>query len=129
MTDDTTPTDGSVSLVERAVRFFKSAGAVDEDDYDRDGFLSYHAESHAAGMGIAAGWFLGATGRTELLSTVYGAAVYGKAQARSSKRRRILKDIVDEPHYALGGVVVGGVLGAITSTVSPARSLLDALPI
>jgi hypothetical protein len=129
MTENTTPTDDSVSLVERAVRFFKSAGAVEEEDYERDGFLSYHAESHAAGMGIAAGWFVGATGQTELLSTVYAAAVYGKAQARSSKRRRILKDIVDEPHYALGGAVLGGVLGAITSIAAPGRSLLDALPI
>ena len=117
MTRNTTPGDESLSLVERGVRFFKSAGAVEEEDYERDGFLSYHAESHAAGLGIAAGWFAGATGKTELLSLVYAAAVYGKAQGKNSKRRRILRDVVQEPHYAVGGVVLGAVLGAITSAI------------
>jgi len=97
------------------IPFVESAGAPTEGDYDRNGFLSYHAETHALGMGIAAGWWYGATGSNELLSLVYGAAVNGRAHASNGKRRRILKDIVQEPHYSLGGVVLGAVLGTLTS--------------
>jgi hypothetical protein len=107
--------EASPTILKRLIRFSKQAGAVDEESFDRNGFLSYHAETHAAGMGIAAGWWYGAEGETQLLSWVYGAAVYGRAHASNGKRRRILKDIAQEPHYALGGVVVGAVLGSLTS--------------
>ena len=106
-------------MLEEALRWVKSAGAVSESDSDRDGFLSYHAESHAAGMGIAAGWFATATGETQLLSIVYAAAVYGKAQGTNDKRRRIVRDVVEEPHYGLGGIVVGAALGAVVGVALP----------
>lgn len=96
------------------VELVAHAGAATEAETPRNGAFSYHAESHAAGMGVAAGWFATATGKKGLLGTVYGAAVYGRARGESGKRARILRDIAQEPHYALGGVVVGAVLGYIT---------------
>lgn len=114
------------------ILFVKAAGASTEANSKRDGFLSYHAESHAAGMGIAAGWFATAEGRTDLLGLVYAAAVYGKAHATNGKRRRILRDIRQEPHYALGGVVLGAMLGMLGNLVIDAggvNSMLDALPL
>jgi len=110
----------SPGATKRLVLFIKSfvasAGAKTESASKRDGFLSYHAESHALGMGIAAGWFFAATGRTELLGMVYAAAVYGKAhEVNGGKRRRILEDVRQEWHYALGGVVLGAVLGGGSS--------------
>lgn len=107
--------DASPTLMKRLVRFIERAGAEGEDDFEGNGFLSYHAETHAIGMGVAAGWWYGAEGTTELLGLVYAAAVNGEAHARNGKRRRILRDIVQEPHYALGGVVLGAVLGSLTS--------------
>lgn len=105
----------SPTLVKRVVRAIKRAGAADEDDYGYNGFLSHHAETHALGMGIAAGWWYGAEGEVELLSMVYGAAVNARAHASNGKRRRILRDISQEWHYALFGVVIGAVLGSLTS--------------
>lgn len=110
-------------MIEALIRYVKAAGAVEELDSERDGFLSYHAESHAAGLGIAAGWFATATGETRLLSVVYAAAVYGKAQGTNDKRRRIVRDVVEEPHYGLGGVVVGAVLGAVVGVAVPNGTL------
>lgn len=122
----------SRSLVEWAISFVKQAGAPEESDTDRDGAFSHHAETHAAGMGIAAGWFATAQGQTELLSIVYAAAVYGRARATTGKRRRVLEDIVQEPHYALGGVVVGAVLGLAGNFVigqGGAQAILDGIPV
>lgn len=100
-------------MLAELLTFIKAAGAKSESDSDRDGFLSYHAEAHAAGLGIAAGWFATATGETKLLSVVYGAAVYGKATGENKKRRRIVRDVVEEPHYSVFGVVLGAVLGTV----------------
>jgi hypothetical protein len=105
-------------MLAELLAFIKAAGAKSESDSDRDGFLSYHAESHAAGLGIAAGWFATATGETRLLSVVYGAAVYGKAQGTNEKRRRIVRDVVEEPQYALAGVVVGAAVGTVAGQLS-----------
>lgn len=128
---DVQRTEPSPTLLKRLILRVKQAGAKKEAHTKRDGFLSYHAESHAAGMGIAAGWYATAQGSTELLGLVYGAAVYGRAHASNGKRRRILRDIVQEPHYALGGVVFGAVLGMFGNLLIDAggmNSLLDALP-
>lgn len=104
-------------MIAELLQYVKHAGATSESDSDRDGFLSYHAESHAAGLGIAAGWFATATGETKLLSVVYGAAVYGKATGENEKRRRIVRDVVEEPHYAVGGVVLGALFGTLAGNI------------
>lgn len=117
MSDANSPdrVEPSPTILKRLVIFAKHAGAEKESMTKRDGFLSYHAETHALAMGLAAGWWYGAEGNTELLSLVYAAGVNARAHAANGKRRRILRDITQEPHYALAGVVAGAVLGALTS--------------
>lgn len=106
-------------------QFVGEAGTTGESNTDRDGFLSHKAETHALGMGLAAGFYFGARGETRLLSVVYGAAVYGKAHWANGQRRRLLMDIRKEPHYALGGVVAGVGLGAVLSEYRIVERLVE----
>jgi len=106
-----------MTAVEYLIKWIKRAGAETEAQSKRNGFLSYHAETHAVGMGIAAGFIAVASGQSKLLGLVYGASVYGKASG-TSKRRRILLDMKQEPHYALGGVVMGAMLGLLVRVVT-----------
>lgn len=103
------------TFLDTIIDWIQDAGAVRESQSDRDGFLSYKSESHATGMGIAAGWFMATTGDTQLLSIVYAAAVYGHTQGETGQRLHVLKDIKREPHYALGGAVTGAILGTLTT--------------
>lgn len=108
------------SLLEALITVAKQAGQPTEADTKRDGAFSYKSETHAAGLGIAAGFASTAHGETKLLSLVYGAAVYGKSQeANDGQRRRLWTDIRREPHYALGGVVTGSILGVLTGWATP----------
>jgi hypothetical protein len=125
-----------MTLLETAIRLTKQAGAKREAQTARDGFLSYHAESHALALGLAAGWFAAVQGEMALLSAIYSAAVYGKASGLgdSPKRRRLLVDVTQEPHYGLAGVVAGALLGAVAGWAIgvPTRSpteLVTALPL
>jgi len=125
-----------MTLLERFIKFTKAAGAAKESDTDRDGFLSYHAESHSVALGLSGGWFAVVQGDMALLSVVYSAAVYGKVSGmgENPKRRRLLRDVAQEPHYALVGVVVGGLLGLLTGEFAgietrSATEVIDALPL
>lgn len=108
----------SASVLKRIITRIEAAGSKSEDDSKVDGFMSYHAEAHSAGMGIAAGYTATAHGEAKLLGLVYAAAVHGEAHARNGKRRRIFRDIAQEPHYALGGIVTGAILGTFTGFLS-----------
>lgn len=103
---------------DKIVDAIEDAGAAREKDSERDGFLSYAYETHALGMGISAGFMATAYGDTALLSLVYAAAVYGKAKEKEQSRRKILKQIAAEMHYALAGIVVGAMLGMLTRVVN-----------
>lgn len=125
-----------MTTLETLIRLAKTAGAKREAQTDRDGVLSYHAESHALALGLAAGWFAIVQGEASLLSALYSAAVYGKVSGLGDapKRRRLLVDVKQEPHYGLFGVVAGAVLGTLVGwTVGvPTRSpteLVAALPL
>jgi len=123
-------------MLRELIAFGKAAGAKSEADSERDGFLSYHAESHSAALGLSGGWFAVVQGDMALLSVVYSAAVYGKASGMgdSPKRRRLLRDVAEEPHYALVGAIVGGLLGLFTGQFSgietrSATEVVEALPL
>lgn len=108
------------SILESLIAFLKAAGQPTEADTTRDGAFSYKSETHAAGLGIAAGFASTAHGQQRLLSIVYAAAVYGKAQeANQGQRRRLWTDVRHEPHYALGGVVAGSMLGVLVGWATP----------
>jgi len=123
-------------LLARILAFLKAAGAATESDTERDGFLSYHAESHSLALGLSGGWFAVIRGDMALLSVVYSAAVYGKASqtGENPKRRRLLRDVAQEPHYALAGAVVGALLGVFTGQFAgietrSATEVVGALPV
>jgi hypothetical protein len=122
-------------MLRELIAFGKAAGAKSETDSERDGFLSYHAESHSAALGVSGGWFAVVQGDMALLSVVYSAAVYGKASGMGDnpKRRRLLRDVAQEPHYALVGVVVGALLGVFTGQFGvetrSATEVVEALPL
>lgn len=110
-----TRNERNMSIMDMIILFIKRAGAQSENTFDHNGLFSYHAESHAAGMGIAGGFIFTATGEATLLGMVYGAAIYGRTTEVNDKRRKILVDIRDEWHYALGGIVFGAVLGMVAN--------------
>jgi len=90
--------------------FIEDAGAASESDSDRNGFLSYHAEPHAVGVGAGLGFAAVATGRLQLLGLLVPAITAG-LRAKDREFGKILTDVRQEPHYALGGLVVGALLG------------------
>lgn len=103
-------------------------GAPDEADTETSGFLSYTGEVHALGMGISAGFIAVGFGMLSLLGVVYGAAVEGRVAWSDGKRRSILKDVKAEPHYALAGVVTGGLAALVVQwTWSGSRVLAGLL--
>jgi hypothetical protein len=98
------------------LKYIRQAGAKREQDTDRDGFLSYHAESHAVAVGAGAGFVAVATDETKLLGALLPAVTSG-LRAKDREFGRILADVRQEPHYALGGLVLGAAVGALTRVV------------
>jgi len=90
--------------------YIEDAGAPTESDSERNGFLSYHAESHAVGVGLGVAWLAMVTGNLQLLGLVVPAITAG-LRAKNREFSKILTDVRQEPHYALGGLVVGAALG------------------
>lgn len=114
-----------LTLIDRIVRLIKTAGAKSEADTDRDGFLSYHAETHAVGAGVGVGYLAVASGSWKVLGAMLTLAVYGNRGGKVFEPR-LLNDVKSERHYFLGGLVVGGVFGALSRLAVGAG--LPALP-
>lgn len=97
-------------VLDLVIRVVKQAGAASEADTDRDGVLSYAAETHALGAGIAMGLLAFASGDAQLVGGIISAVLYGN---RGSQVRdlTLLKDITKEFQYWLFGVVIGAALG------------------
>ena len=93
--------------------FFRQAGAVSESDTERDGAFSYHAETHAAGIGAGVGVTAAATGEYRLAGVVVSMA-FGTNRGETALDPKVIEDIRQEPHYALGGLVAGVTLGKVT---------------
>jgi hypothetical protein len=87
----------------------KDAGAQSESDTDRDGAFSYHAESHAFGVGAGIAWLVLMTGAAELVGLVLPAITAG-LRAKDRQFSKILTDVYQEPHYTLFGHLVGAVV-------------------
>ncbi|WP_254766520.1 hypothetical protein [Salinilacihabitans rarus] len=100
------------TVLSRLVRLVREAGAPSEDTYDRDGFLSYHAESHAAGIGIGVGAAASATGDLRYVGAIVALA-FGANRGPTLSSAKIAEDVRQEPHYALGGLALGFLLGAV----------------
>jgi len=97
-------------MLKRIIQFIKAAGAKSENKSDRDGFLSYHAESHAVAVGLGAGFLFIATGEKALLGIVLP-VITSALRGKNKEYSKILTDVYQEPHYAIIAVVVGYLLG------------------
>jgi len=105
MSNDDPPT-----VISRIIRFLRSAGAKQESGYDRDGAFSYHAETHAFAVGAGFGAAAAATGNWQLVGGVIG-LVTAANRGPELTSPKIAEDVRQEPHYALGGLVVGLIVG------------------
>lgn len=92
-------------------RLVGSASAYRESDSERDGFLSYAAETHSVGYGLALGAAIalklaGVPWVLELVVLSLG----GVTAKRKLGNERVWREITDEPQYFLGALVVGFLL-------------------
>jgi len=102
------------TVLSKLVRVIRQAGAPSEDSYERDGFLSHHAETHAAGLGIGVGMIAMTTDEWRYVSALLAIA-FGANRELSPSSDRITGDLKAEPHYLVGGLAVGLLLGALIS--------------
>lgn len=114
-----------MSLTTLLRNIIRSAGAKDESDTDRDGFLSYKSETHAVGygLGLGAAVALKLAGVPWVLELVL-LSLGGVAGKRRLGNERVMREITDEPQYfvaalMLGFVVVGGVAAALGAVALP----------
>lgn len=108
-----------MSRLNQLVQFIREAGSPRESSHERNSAFSYKSETHAAGMGFAAGFIAGATGETRLIGVVVGIAVYAN-RGDSVLQARVVNDLRAEPHYALGAIPLGYVVGTAVSGVGVA---------
>lgn len=107
MTDDPT-------VLSKLVRLAKQAGAASEDDYERDGAFSFHAETHAAGIGFGVGAAATATNDYRYVAALLAIA-FGANRGPELSSTQVLNDCRQEPHYLLFGLAIGLALGALIS--------------
>lgn len=100
----------------------EDAGAPTEADSERNGFLSYHAESHAVGVGLGIGLAAVATGNIRWIGLVWPAITTG-LRGKNKEFAKILADVKQEPHYGVAGLAVGAVLGAIVRLATGVATL------
>lgn len=105
-----------LTVVDKVISFIEGAGSKRESDNERDGFLSYHAESHAAGSGLGVGYALGASGRLRMLGVVLMTVLYGN-NGDSMFGAKLFQDIRQELHYFIGGLIAGAIMGIISAAV------------
>lgn len=91
------------------------AGAPHEKTHERDGAFSYHAETHAAGLGFGLGMAASSGvlgGEAKLYIGALLAAAFGLNRGPQLKSKKIVVDVEEEPHYFIGGLGLGLLLGA-----------------
>lgn len=97
----------SADLFARVVR---SISGGSEGEYDRTGFMSHAAETHAFGAGFGVGLSASVAGEYRFVGALL-AIVFG-TDSRPTSTTRIMKDVLTEPHYAIGGLAAGMLLGS-----------------
>lgn len=88
----------------------KEAGASKEANTERNGFLSYHAETHALVVGFAVGVLGGYRDSMALVALILPAITSG-LRAKDKEFSKILTDLKQEPHYGLFGIAIGLIVG------------------
>lgn len=99
-----------LTILDRVVHLIKQAGAPTEAQTERDGFLSYKSETHAAGAGIGIGFAIGASGELSFLGAILTFVIYGN-RGEGFLSPVLVYDIRKEMQYFLGSLVIGLILG------------------
>jgi hypothetical protein len=103
-------------MLGKLLRAIRSTGASSEDATERDGAFSYHAESHAVGIGVGVGFAAIATEQFKLIGALVTLVVYGR-RGETALGADIVEDVRSEKPYTLGGLVVGAAFGLLTRVV------------
>ena len=101
-----------VTIFDRLIAFVEQAGTPKESATERDGVLSYAAESHAAGAGLGVGFMISMSGYSRLYGLVYEVLTLTNRGDRLF-HGQLLDDVRKEKQYFLGGLAAGGILGLI----------------
>ncbi len=79
-----------------------------EEDTERDGLLSYSVEVHVFAFGISAGIAAVTAGNMQIMMSLVTLALgLGRFQQPQTFTETVREQVVKEPAYALGGVVLG----------------------
>lgn len=88
-----------------------------EEDTERDGLLSYSVEVHVFAFGISAGIAAVTAGDMQIMMSLVTLALgIGRLQQPQTFTETIREQVVKEPAYALGGVVLGYVAAYYAQT-------------
>lgn len=101
-----------MTLLTRVRSWLKGADAPTESDSSRDGVLSYAMEWHALGIGAGAGYAAVAHGNDRIAGAVIAAALTAK-RGRDRLVHDAYVNVHAEPWYAVGGLAIGGAVGAL----------------
>lgn len=77
-----------------------------EEDTKRDGILSYSVEVHVLGFGLSVGATAATTGDMQLVMALVMLAL-GVGRLQQPFSETVREQVLKEPAYALGGVVIG----------------------
>ena len=111
------------SVVERLYQHYRYAGAASEGSYDFDGGFSYHAESHAFGVGFGVGVTAAATNEYKPAGIIVS-IIFGLDRGSALSDGKIAQDIRQEPHYALFGLALGIMLGNAGAAIDVITSVM-----
>lgn len=98
-------------MLSKVYKLIQEMGALEESDTDRDGFLSYSAETHAVAVGLGVGFLATASGQASLVGVIIPTISAGLRGKSADGKSKILTDVKTEPHYALGGLAAGAAAG------------------
>lgn len=105
-----------VSLIDKVIKVIKRASAKSEESTEYDGFLSYHAESHAAGSGLGIGFMIGASGDLSVLGAILNLVLYGN-RGEISFSPLLLDDILSERPYFICSIIIGVIIGLMVRLI------------
>ena len=108
--------------IDRLVRLIKGVSRTHESGSERNGFLSYASETHAAGAGLGVGFTIAASGQLRYFGLVYQAVILGNRGDRLFEGR-LFSDIRAEMHYFLAGLVAGAAFGLLARFVTEGVSV------
>jgi hypothetical protein len=106
------------NLANRIIKVVRQAGATDESKTNRQGFLSWKAETHALFASTALTFTILTLGRVSVLGALVFITLYIN-RGDTIRSKDVVNDILIERAYTYGGVVAGTVLALLYLGVEP----------